>query len=72
MLSFCNWKIHEKPELGDKEFYACKVLCEYMEGKGFEVTREVAGLKTSFLAKFSNSKSGRRVGFASEYDALPG
>lgn len=43
-----------------------------MEQKGFQVTREVAGLKTSFLAKFSNSESGRRVGFASEYDALPG
>ncbi|KAK4513803.1 uncharacterized protein ATC70_005809 [Mucor velutinosus] len=65
-------KIHENPELGDQEFNACKILSDYMEEKGFQVTREVAGLKTSFLAIFSNNESGRRVGFASEYDALPG
>ncbi|CEP07549.1 hypothetical protein [Parasitella parasitica] len=63
--------IHQDPELGNKEFNACQLLCKYLEKKGFQVTRKIAELETSFLARFSNG-SGRRVGFASEYDALPG
>ena len=33
--------------------------------------REAAGLKTAFIAQYTNGP-GRRVGFCSEYDALPG
>jgi metal-dependent amidase/aminoacylase/carboxypeptidase family protein len=58
--------------LGNKEFHAYKFLTEYLEKKGFEVTKEAAGLETAFMAKFSNSSSGRRVGFVCEYDSLPG
>ncbi|KAL7309984.1 hypothetical protein PS15m_010798 [Mucor circinelloides] len=65
-------KIHNDPELGSKEFHAYKLLTEYVKSKGFQVTYEAAGLETAFMAKFSNSKSGRRVGFVCEYDALPG
>jgi metal-dependent amidase/aminoacylase/carboxypeptidase family protein len=36
------------------------------------MTLKAAGLETGFMAKFSNSSSGRRVGFVCEYDALPG
>ncbi|RCH78165.1 hypothetical protein CU098_000235, partial [Rhizopus stolonifer] len=64
--------IHDDPELGNREFHAHDLLTAYLDKKGFEVTRQAAGLETAFMAKFSNSKSGRRVGFVCEYDALPG
>ncbi|KAI9481584.1 MAG: hypothetical protein EXX96DRAFT_567309 [Benjaminiella poitrasii] len=65
-------KIHDDPELGNKEFHAYKILTEYLEKKGFEMTHKAVGLETAFMATFSNSKTGRRVGFVCEYDALPG
>ncbi|CEI95746.1 hypothetical protein CU097_009653 [Rhizopus azygosporus] len=65
-------KIHDDPELGNQEFHAHELLTDYLEKKGFKVTRNAVGLSTAFIAEFSNSKSGRRVGFCCEYDALPG
>ncbi|KAI9276684.1 hypothetical protein BDA99DRAFT_493876 [Phascolomyces articulosus] len=65
-------KIHDRPELPNHEFEAHALLTDYLEKKGFAVSRTVAGLKTAFLAEYANSSEGRRVGFCSEYDALPG
>ncbi|KAG0167256.1 hypothetical protein DFQ28_006384 [Apophysomyces sp. BC1034] len=65
-------KIHDEPELSFHEHKAYHWLTAYLEKKGFKVTRQVANLKTSFVAEFSNNANGRRVGFCSEYDALPG
>lgn len=72
MKNFKKKKIHDDPELGNKEFHAYKLLTEYIKSKGFEVTHKIAGLETAFMAKYSNNKSGRRVGFVCEYDSLPG
>jgi metal-dependent amidase/aminoacylase/carboxypeptidase family protein len=47
-------------------------LTNYLEKNGFKLTYKAAGLETAFMAEFSNSHSGRRVGFCCEYDALPG
>jgi metal-dependent amidase/aminoacylase/carboxypeptidase family protein len=58
--------------LGNQEFHAYQLLTEYLDKKGFEVTHKAAGLETAFMATYSNSKSGRRVGFVCEYDSLPG
>ncbi|KAI9276685.1 hypothetical protein BDA99DRAFT_493879 [Phascolomyces articulosus] len=65
-------KIHDNPELGEHEYQASRLLTEYLETKGFRVTREAAGMPTAFIAEYSNSTEGRRVGFCSEFDALPG
>ncbi|KAI8884869.1 hypothetical protein K501DRAFT_284675 [Backusella circina FSU 941] len=65
-------EIHDNPELGNKEFKAAALLTKYLEEKGFKVSRGVVGLETAFIAEYSNGKEGRRVGFCSEYDALPG
>ncbi|KAI9492005.1 hypothetical protein BDB00DRAFT_465354 [Zychaea mexicana] len=65
-------KIHDDPETSNEEFHAHALLTGYLEKKGFTVTRSVAGLDTAFLAEYSNSSQGRRLGFCSEYDALPG
>ncbi|CAG8446234.1 5650_t:CDS:10 [Ambispora gerdemannii] len=61
------------------EHFAHKILTEYLEAKGFKVTRHAYGLKTAFRAEFENRVDGssandkvRTVSFNSEYDALPG
>jgi metal-dependent amidase/aminoacylase/carboxypeptidase family protein len=71
---FTNWnvKIHDDPELGNREFHAYKLLTGYLEGKGFSITHHAVGLETAFIAKYVNDDAGRRVGFCCEYDALPG
>ncbi|KAL2209482.1 hypothetical protein CC79DRAFT_1341661 [Sarocladium strictum] len=62
--------IWENPELGYKEVKAHKVLTDYLEDLGFNVTRSAFNLTTAFRAEYSNGK-GRVVSFNSEYDALP-
>ncbi|ORZ03988.1 hypothetical protein BCR43DRAFT_484317 [Syncephalastrum racemosum] len=64
-------QIHANPELGNHEYKASALLADYLESKGMDVTRHADGMETAFIAEYSNG-SGRRVGFCSEYDALPG
>ncbi|KAI7873009.1 hypothetical protein BDF14DRAFT_1750988 [Spinellus fusiger] len=62
--------LHKNVEISMKEFHAHDVLTDYMESKGFIVTRHTYGMETSFTAEYSRG-SGRRVGICSEYDGLP-
>ncbi|CDS12315.1 hypothetical protein LRAMOSA04510 [Lichtheimia ramosa] len=62
--------LHENPEIGMQEYHAHQVLTDYLERQGFKVTRSAAGLETAFIAEYSRGE-GRRIGFCSEYDALP-
>lgn len=66
-------EIHSHPELGDQEFYAVQVLCDYLAAKGFAVQKEAAGQKTAFLATRCSGAGteGRHIAFCAEYDALP-
>lgn len=72
ILREISLKIHDNPELGNKEYKAFKLLSDYLESEGFTVKRGVVGLETAFTAEYTNGKPGRRIGFCSEYDALPG
>ncbi|KAF9577560.1 hypothetical protein BGW38_007147, partial [Lunasporangiospora selenospora] len=74
-------KIHSNPELGYKEVLAHKALTDYVEAKGFKVTRHAYQLDTAFIAEYESPATAaavaagetvRAVGFCSEYDALPG
>jgi amidohydrolase len=61
--------LHGDPELSLQEFRAAARLTEALENHGFTVERGVAGLETSFVARYG---SGRPVvAFLAEYDALP-
>ncbi|KAI9276454.1 hypothetical protein BY458DRAFT_505976 [Sporodiniella umbellata] len=71
-LRVISLKIHDDPELGNEEHHAYALLTDYLEEKGFKVSHGVAGLATAFVAEFTGSEQGRRVGFCCEYDALPG
>ena len=64
--------IHEKPEIGNQEFFASSILTQILEKEGFSIEKGVAGHLTSFIArKSSKGKKGATIGFLAEYDALP-
>ncbi|KAL1882466.1 hypothetical protein Plec18167_002882 [Paecilomyces lecythidis] len=64
------YQIWDNPELAWQEHKAHDLLCDFLEGEGFDVTRHAYGVETSFEARFGSG--GRLVNFNAEYDALPG
>ncbi|WP_285767301.1 M20 family metallopeptidase [Peribacillus sp. SI8-4] len=64
--------IHAKPEIGNQEFFASDTLTKLLQEAGFEVTRNIAGHETGFIARKTSSKTGPTIAFLAEYDALPG
>lgn len=68
-LTRMSLQIWEHPEVGYTEYFASKLLADYLEEHGFSVQRGVGKLDTAFIAK---KGSGRfNIGFCSEYDAMP-
>ncbi|KAI8931450.1 hypothetical protein NX059_011777 [Plenodomus lindquistii] len=64
--------IYDNPELGFKEVKAHDLLTSFMEEQdGWNVTRSLYNISTSFSAVFEGSGEGPIVSFNSEYDALP-
>ena len=63
--------IHSNPELGMQEYKASSFLCDILQEHGFNVTRGVAGIETSFVAEIGDKKARPAVAFICEYDALP-
>jgi amidohydrolase len=64
--------IHERPEIGNEEFFASAKLIKILENEGFQVKKAVAGHETSFVARKKSEKPGPSIAFLAEYDALPG
>ncbi|MDO4431885.1 MAG: M20 family metallopeptidase [Aerococcaceae bacterium] len=64
--------IHATPEVSNYEFHACEVLSNQLEQVGFSVTKNAAGHRTGFDARYHSNKSGPTVAFLAEYDALAG
>lgn len=64
--------IFDNPELGHKEVRAHALLCDFLEGHGFSVKREVCGLQTAFKAVYKIAGGGPKIGLLCEYDALEG
>lgn len=64
-------KIFDKPELCFEEYFASKLLEDYLEEGGFKVERGLGSLETAFRAKYSNGDAKYNIGLLCEYDALP-
>jgi amidohydrolase len=63
--------IHDNPELGFKEVKAHDLLTSFMEGQeGWNVTRSLYNISTSFAAVFKGFGDGPVVSFNSEYGTL--
>lgn len=65
-------QIYDKPEIGYQEYEASRVLCEFLESHKFEVTRDIAGMDTAFVAVYPDASEGPTIALLAEYDALPG
>lgn len=67
-------QIHEKPEIGNQEFFASKQLTALLSAAGFSIETGVAGHETAFIArkKSADEKPGPTIAYLAEYDALPG
>ena len=63
--------IHKNPELAFEEFYASRLLCEYLKKQGFSIKTDVAKIDTAFIAEYSSGKPGPTIAYLAEYDALP-
>ena len=63
--------IFENPELAFHEEKAQQALCKLLENNGFQVTRGVGGISTSFEAVYDTGRPGKKIAFMAEYDALP-
>jgi aminobenzoyl-glutamate utilization protein B len=57
-------------ELAFEEYKSSEALASYAEVNGLRVTRNLAGMKTAFIAEYGSGKP--IIGVLGEYDALPG
>lgn len=71
-LKALSLAIHDHPELGEEEVFACEQHCAILEKYGFEVQKSFMGLPTAFKAVYRSSKPGPTIAYLAEYDALPG
>ena len=69
-LTDLSLRIHSNPELSLEEEQSSKWLADYLDGKGFTVTRGAYGLPTAFEAVYGSGDPS--IGIIAEYDALPG
>ena len=57
-------------ELAFEEYESSKLLSDYAEANGLRVTKNIAGMKTAFVAEYGSGKP--IIGVLGEFDALPG
>ncbi len=65
-------EIFTHPEIGRQEFFAQKLLCDFLISHGFAVEQGVGGIPTSFRTVWEQGSGGPSVGLLCEYDALKG
>src|SRR5690625_84340 len=65
-------QIHAKPEIGNEEYFASRLLIELLREEGVEIEKGVGTHETAFVARRKSTKEGLAVAFLAEYDALPG
>lgn len=63
--------IYDNPEIGFKEYKACKKLCDFLTKYGFKITTNAGGLETAFVAEACPTGiSYPQIDILGEYDAL--
>ncbi|KGX92721.1 amidohydrolase [Pontibacillus halophilus JSM 076056 = DSM 19796] len=64
--------IHERPEIGNEEYFATAQLQRLLEEAGFDVQAGIPEHDTAFIARKKSALDGPKIGYLAEYDALPG
>jgi amidohydrolase len=62
-------KLHEHPELGNREFNTAKLIATHLKTLGIEVKENVA--KTGVVGILRGGKPGPCIGLRADMDALP-
>jgi len=62
-------QLYEHPEISLRETDSSALLAAILEGDGFEVTRNLAGMETAFVGKIGTGAL--RIALIAEMDALP-
>lgn len=70
IASLSKW-MYANPELSLAEHATSDRYVEYLTARGFRITREVAGMKTAFLAEIGDPDAPVSVALLAEMDALP-
>ena len=65
-------QIHERPEVGNEELFASRLLIDQLHDHGFEIEKDIAGHSTGFIACYDSGQVGPTISYLAEYDALPG
>jgi amidohydrolase len=65
--------IHARPEIRFEEHFASELLARTLAEKGFDVRRDVGGMRTAFVASYGeDAGEGPTLAVFCEYDALDG
>ncbi|GJM73810.1 hypothetical protein HMSSN036_60260 [Paenibacillus macerans] len=64
--------IHARPEIGNEEFFASQTLTKILEDAGFEVSWNIAGHETGFVARKGSSKPGPKSAILPNTTLCPG
>jgi amidohydrolase len=64
--------ITRHPEIGFEETRSVQLLADYLRKHDFDVQMGVGELKTAFVARYTKSTGGPKLGIITEYDALRG
>lgn len=64
-------KIHDNPELGNREYKACQWQLELLKKYGFEASDNFCEIPTAYKAVYKGKKPGPKIAMLAEYDALP-
>lgn len=62
--------VWENPETAFQEFKSTEILCEALEKEGFQVEKNLAGIKTAFSGTYGHGRP--VIGILGEFDALSG
>lgn len=65
-----DW-LFDHPEIALQEVKSAKFLAGYMRKQGFEVTEQLAGMKTAWKGTKKRGTGGPKICFMAEFDALP-
>ena len=64
--------IFDHPETGNQEYFASKLLTDWLKAQGFTVELGLGSLDTAFRAVYEQGEGGPSIGLLAEYDALKG
>ena len=67
LFNLCKF-LYDNPEESYKEFKSCKYICDFLNNRGFNVTKNICDIETAFIA--TKGLGYPNICFLCDYDAL--